>query len=81
MLWNSSARSVRVSGILCRFAAFQVDHWSGHWKAPVGLVSRAECEQFKSVRTIELLFLPPPLEETRAQCSREKYFVSSKLLF
>ena len=26
MLWNSSARSVRVGGILCRFAAFQVDH-------------------------------------------------------
>lgn len=79
-LGNSSARSVRVSGILCWSAAFQVDHWSGHLKALIGLVSRAECEQFKSVRTMGLLLLLPLLEETRAQCSREKYFVSSKLL-
>ena len=67
MLWNSSARSVRVGWILCWFAASQVDHWSGHGKALIGLVSRAECEQFKSVRTIELWFLPPLMEETRAQ--------------
>lgn len=79
--WNSSAHSVRVSGILCWFGALQVGHWPAHLKAPIGLVSRAECEQFKSVRTTELLFLPLLLEENRAQCSGKKYFISSKLLF
>lgn len=81
MFMEFSARSVRVGGILCWFAAFQVGYWPAHLKAPIGLVSRAECEQFKSVRTTELLFLALLLEETRAQCSRKKYFISSKLLF